>query len=309
MTRHLTRRLSHAVAALAVLSLIVFLSAHATGDPARYLLSPEAATTADYEHLKRMLGLDKPLPEQFGLFLLNAARGDLGTSIVYHRPVVDIVLERLPATLQLALTAMMVSVALGVPLGVLAAVRRNSIIDRIVTAASVTGMAAPPFWIGIMLVTLFAGHLRWLPAFGRDAEASIILPAATLSLGLIAGIVRLTRSSMVEVLASDYVRFARLKGLSDARVIWVHALKNALIPVITFAGIMLGSLLNGSIVVEQVFGWPGVGRLTLEAMTHQDFPLLQGAVLFAGSFYIISSFGVDLAYAMVDPRLRYRADV
>lgn len=305
MRRYALAKAGQAFLALLALSLIVFLSAHATGDPAKYLLSPEAATRADYERLKEMLGLDRPLIVQFGSFIFNALRGDFGISIEHRRPVIDLLAERLPATLELAFSALSVALLVGIPLGVIAALRRRSLVDRIVTGLSILSMAAPQFWIGILLISLFAAHLNLLPAFGRGDLAHLILPTLTLGLYLVAGVVRLVRSSMLDVLTSDYVRFARLKGLTEARVTWKHALKNALIPVITFAGIMLGALLNGTIVVEQVFAWPGLGRLTLEAVTERNFPLLQGAVLLSGTFYIVSALVVDLAYAWVDPRIRY----
>jgi peptide/nickel transport system permease protein len=298
------RRLAQGVVSLVALTLIVFLSAHITGDPAKYLLSPEASTQADYERLKQVLGLDRSLPEQYWLFIQHAVQGNFGTSFQYHRPVLDLIQERLPGTLQLAAAAMLLSLPLGVALGVVAALKPGSLLDRGVTLGAVLGMSAPQFWVAILLITVFAGNLQWLPAFGKSGPASLVLPTITLSLYLIAVFMRLVRSSMLETLRSGYVRFARLRGLSERRVIWKHALKNALIPVITFAGITLGALLNGTIVVEQVFAWPGVGRLMLGAVTSRDFPVLQGAVLFAGTFYIVSSLLVDLIYASVDPRIR-----
>lgn len=304
--RYIVERVVQALLALVLLSFVVFITAHATGDPARYLLPAERSTAADLEHMRLRLGLDKPLIVQYGLFLVNAAQGDLGTSFTQHRPVSELLMQRLPATIELAVTALVVSVLIGVPLGVLAALRRNSITDRLVRFSTILSMAAPHFWVGIMLITLFAAHLHWLPAYGRGGPANLILPVLTLALHLVAGMVRLTRASMLEVLDSDFVRFARMKGLSHWRVTWKHALKNALIPVITFTGIMLGALLNGTIVVEQVFAWPGLGRLTLEAVLERDFPLLQGAVLLGGFSFIVSAFMVDILYAYVDPRIRHQ---
>jgi ABC-type dipeptide/oligopeptide/nickel transport system permease component len=304
LKRYLLKRAVEAILTLVALTLVVFLSAHATGNPARYLMPPEVSNPAELERLERLLGLDRSLVEQFGLFLANAAQGNLGTSFIHNRPVLDMLLERLPATFELAATAVVAAVLIGVPLGVVAAVRRGSIIDRLVTATAILSMSVPTFWVGIMLIVLFATQLRWLPAFGRGEPAELILPAATLTLAILAGMVRLTRSSMLEILESDFIKFARMKGLSKARVTWKHALKNALLPVITFTGITLGQAFNGVTVVENVFAWPGLGRLTLDAVVERDFPLLQGAVLFGGFFFIVSAFAVDLAYAYIDPRIR-----
>lgn len=306
MKRYVLEHMIQGLLALIVLTFVVFISAHATGNPALYLVPPEHSTVDDLERAERLLGLDRPLMVQYGAFLIDAFQGDFGISIRHARPVSELLLERLPATAELAVTAMVMAVLIGVPLGVLAAVKQNSAVDRVVQVVAVFSMSAPQFWVGIMLVTLFAGFLRWLPAFGRGDPANLILPVITLTLYLFAGMVRLTYSSMLEVLDSDFVRFARMRGLSHWRVTWKHALKNALIPVITFTGIMLGALLNGTIVVEQVFGWPGLGQLTLEAVLQRDVPLLQGAVLLSGFFYIASSFLVDLTYASIDPRIRHR---
>jgi peptide/nickel transport system permease protein len=301
---YLFKRTLEALLTLVALTLLVFLSARATGNPARYLMPPEVSSPEELARLERLLGLDKSLIEQFGLFLSNAAQGNLGTSFFHDRPVLEMLLERLPATIELAATAVLAALLIGIPLGAVAAVRRGSIIDRVVSAAAILSMSIPTFWVGIMLIVLFATQLRLLPAFGRDGPAELILPVATLTLSILAGMVRLTRSSMLEVLDSDFVKFARMKGLSTWRVTWKHALKNALLPVITFAGISLGQAFNGVVVVENVFAWPGLGRLTLDAVVQRDFPLLQGAVLFGGLFFVATAFVVDLAYALIDPRIR-----
>jgi peptide/nickel transport system permease protein len=274
-----------------------------SGDPTTFLLSAEAATE-DRVALRQALGLDKSIPEQFAIYVADALQGDLGTSFTHRRPVVDVLAERLPATIELAIAAMLVSIVIGIPLGVWTAVRRGTWSDRLVQVTAIVGMSAPAFWIGIMLVTLFGGYLRWLPTYGRDGPQHLILPVVTLAFFLVASMIRLTRSSMLEVLGSEYVKFARMRGLSRSRMIWKHALKNALIPVITFAGIMLASLLNGTVVVESVFGWPGVGSVALQAVEERNFPLLQGAVLLSGFLYITTALIVDLTYAYVDPRIR-----
>lgn len=306
--RVVSRRIVEAALALLLLAFIVFMSAHATGDPVHYLLPPEASSAADVKRLSHLLGLDKPLPEQFWLFLVNAVHGNLGTSFIYSRPVGAVLWEALPATLELALVTLVFSILVGVPLGVLAAVRRGSLVDRITMGTSILSMAAPQFWIGIMLIVLFTAKLRLLPAYGYGSLSNLVLPTLTLSLTIVAGIVRLTRSSMLEVLGSDFVKFARIRGLSPTRVIFKHALRNALIPVITFAGITLGTLLNGVIVVETVFAWPGLGYRTVQAAVELDFPVLQGAVLLDGLFFIAASMIADLAYYVADPRLRDRIE-
>jgi peptide/nickel transport system permease protein len=304
MKRYLFEHVAQGMLGLLFLSFLVFVSAHATGNPALYLVPPEHSTVDDLERAERLLGLDRPLIVQYGDFLAGALQGDFGISIRYARPVSELLAERLPATVELAVVALVVAVLVGLPLGVLAAIKRNSVLDRVLQSFAIFSMSAPQFWVGIMLVTLFAGYLRWLPAFGRGEPAHLVLPVATLTLFLFAGMMRLTYSSMLEVMESDFVRFGRMRGLSPRRVMWKHALKNALIPVITFTGIMLAALLNGTIVVEQVFGWPGIGQLTLEAVLQRDIPLLQGAVLLSGFFFIVCSILVDVAYALVDPRLR-----
>jgi ABC-type dipeptide/oligopeptide/nickel transport system permease component len=304
MLGFLAKRLGQAVLTLIVLTSIVFLGQHASGDPALYYLSTEHSTQADYERLRAQLGLDKPLFVQYGTFLAKAAQGDFGVSIRYRRPVGELVRDRLPATIQLALTAMALALLVGIPMGVLAAIRRGGLIDKAATTISILWMSAPQFWVGILLLTLFAGTLKWLPSYGSGGLENLVLPAITLSLYLTAGIVRLTRSGMLEVLDSDYIRFARMKGMSERTVIWKHALRNGVIPVITFAGIMLGAMLNGTIVVEQLFAWPGIGRLAIDAVFQRDFPVLQGTVLVGGFFFVLSAYLVDILYLLVDPRVR-----
>jgi peptide/nickel transport system permease protein len=298
-------RILEAFLTLLVLTFLVFISAHATGDPARMLLPPEG-NAEELARLRRLLGLDQPLYVQFTLFVTHALQGDLGRSIVHNRPVIDMLGERLWATLTLALTAIAVSAAVAIPLGVIAAARRGGMIDKVVRAVSIVGMSAPQFWVGIILIVIFSSQLGLLPAFGYGEPADMILPVVTLGLGVAAGMIRLTRSSMLDVLHTDYVKFGRLKGLSERRVVWKHALRNAMIPFLTFAGITLGQALNGAIVVESVFAWPGVGRLTLDAVIQRNFPLLQGAVLLGGLAFILSSLFVDLLYARLDPRIGER---
>jgi peptide/nickel transport system permease protein len=287
-----------------LLSVAVFLSVQLTGDPAQYLLGPDS-TDADYEQLKRNLGLDKPLPVQYWVFLKRAAVGDFGRSPIMGRPARDVLLERFPATLQLAGAGMLLTVVVGVPLGILSAIKRGSIFDTFGKFFAVLGIATPNFWIAIMLILLFGAILGWLPTFGRGGINHFILPAFVLGWAGMAGMVRLGRSSMLDVLDSEYVKFARIKGLPERLVILKHALKNALIPLLTFGGLTLAGLLNGSVAVEVVFAWPGVGRLMLDGISRRDFPIVQATVLASGLFYIVTALIVDILYAYVNPRIRY----
>jgi peptide/nickel transport system permease protein len=304
MQRYILVRLVQAIFTLLVLSLAVFLSVHLTGDPAIYLLGPEG-TQQDYEQLKKNLGLDKPLPVQYAQFLSRAVRGDFGNSHITKQPARDTLLQRFPATLQLAGAAFLLTIVVGIPLGVLSAIKRDSFLDHFGKFFAVLGIATPSFWIAIMLILLFGAILGWLPTFGRGGIKHLILPAFVLGWSSMAGVVRLARSSMLEVLDSEYVKFARIKGLKERMVVWKHALKNAIIPVLTFSGLTLAGLLNGSVAIEVVFAWPGIGRLMLQGINQRDFPIVQATVLAAGFFYIAISLIVDILYAYVNPRIRF----
>lgn len=304
MQRYILVRVVQAIVTLLVLSLAVFLSVHLTGDPALYLLGREG-TQEDYEQLRKNLGLDKPLPVQYGVFLGNMLRGDFGNSPITGQSARDTLIERFPATLQLAGAAFLLTIVIGIPLGIWSAVKRDTIIDQFGKFFAVLGIATPSFWIAIMLILLFGAILGWLPTFGRGGIEHFILPAFVLSWSGIAGIVRLVRSSMLEVLDSEYVKFARVKGLSEKMVVYKHALKNAVIPALTFGGLTLAGLLNGSVAIEVVFAWPGIGRLMLQGINQRDFPIVQATVLASGLFYIIIALIVDILYAYVNPRIRY----
>lgn len=303
MQRYILSRVLQGVIALLALSLIIFMSVHLSGDPALLLLPPEA-TTADYEQLRENLGLDRPILIQYGTFLLNAVQGDFGHSITTRRPARDVLLERIPATLQLAAAGMLLAILMGVPLGILSAVKRDSILDKGCKLFAIAGIGAPQFWVAIMLILLFGAILQWLPTYGRGGPSHFVLPSFVLAWSIMAGMMRLARSSMLEVLDSEFVKFARVKGLTERLVIWKHALRNALIPLITFGGISLAGLLNGAIVVEVVFAWPGVGRLMLEGVAQRNFPIVEATVLTSGFFYILTSLFVDILYVYVDPRIR-----
>ena len=304
MQRYILVRLLQAIITLLILSLAVFLSVQLTGDPAIYLLGPES-TDADYEQLKKNMGLDKPLVVQYGLFLSKVVRLDFGDSHISKLPARKELFERFPATLQLAGAAFLLSMVVGIPLGILSAIKRDSIFDTLGKFFAVAGIAAPSFWLAIMLILLFGAILGWLPTFGRGGLDHLILPAFVLSWSSMAGVLRLSRSSMLEVMDSEYVKFARIKGLSERLVIYKHALKNACIPVLTFSGLTLAGLLNGSVAIEVIFAWPGIGRLMLQGINQRDFPIVQATVLAAGFFYIFTALAVDILYAYVNPRIRY----
>jgi peptide/nickel transport system permease protein len=303
MGRFILFRVLQAFATLLALSAGVFFAVSLTGDVVSFLSSPQD-TPEEVAMLRRSLGLDKPVHVQYGIFLQNLLQGDLGHSWTWGRPARDLLLERFPNTLKLAGVGFLLTLVIGIPLGIMSAVKRDSILDRAGMFLAILGMAAPQFWVGIMLILLFGAFLGWLPTFGMGGVSHYILPALALSLFLIAGMVRLTRSSMLEVLDAEYIRFARVKGLPERLVYWKHALKNALIPVLTFAGISLGGLLNGSIVVEVVFAWPGLGRLMLTAVTQRDYAVVEATVLTAGALYVFMATIVDILYAYADPRIR-----
>ena len=304
MQRYIFIRLVQAALTLWLLSLAVFLSVHLTGDPAAYLLGPELGNL-EYEQLKKNLGLDRPLIVQYGDFLADIVRADFGKSPIMGRQARDVLFERLPATLELASAAFLLSIVVGIPLGILSAVKRDTIVHNFGKFFAVLGIAAPSFWVAIMGILLFGAILGWLPTYGRGGIEHFILPAFVLGWASMAGMVRLGRSSMLEVLDSEYVKFARIKGLAERMVIYKHALKNAVIPVLTFSGLTLAGLLNGSVAVEVVFAWPGIGRLMLQGIQQRDFPIVQATVLAAGFFYVVTALFVDILYAYVNPRIRY----
>lgn len=273
------------------------------GDPVDVMLG-ETAQAADKEALRAELGLDRPVLEQYGAYLGSLARADLGRSFSYRRPVREVIAGRAPATLQLAGCALGVALLVAVPLGVLAAVRKDSALDRGSLVASLLGVSMPNFWLGPLLILLFSVHLRWLPVSGREGWASVVLPAITLGTGLAAILSRMLRSSLVEVLRSEYLTAARARGVGEGKVIWVHALRNACLPVITLLGLQLGSLLSGAVITEAVFAWPGIGTLLLQALQGRDYPLAQGCVLVISLGYLAANLLADLLYRVADPRVR-----
>jgi len=304
MQRLLLRRLMLLVPTLLGVGLLVaaFLRL-VPGDPVEIMLG-ESATPGDVAALRHELGLDQTLPAQLVGFLARAARGDLGRSITFRAPVLHVVLARYPATLELAAAALVLALAVAVPLGVLAAVRPRSLADRLVRVVSLAGVCLPSFWLGPLLVLVFSLHLEWLPVSGRGTLRHLVLPAMTLASGMTGILVRLTRTSVLAVLREDFVRTARAKGANEWRVLVVHALRNALPPVATVAALQAGALLAGAVITETIFAWPGVGRLVVQAIDARDYPLVQGCVLAIGVGYVLVNAAADLLHGLLDPRLR-----
>ncbi len=304
MRRFLLRRLVLLLPVLWGVSTLVFLVTHVIpGDPVDLMLG-ETARPAQREKLRKALGLDRPLLVQYGEYMGGLLRGDLGTSLHQKRPVAALLLERAPATAELALAAIAVTLAVALPLGVAAARRAGSIIDLAAGALAVLGASLPVFWLGPLLIIFFSIGLGWFPVSGRSGPLSLVLPAVTLGMALAAILMRMTRASLLDVLPQDYVSAARAKGLTERRVLWLHALRNACLPIITVLGLQLGAMLSGAIITETVFAWPGVGRLTIQAIAARDYPLVQGCVLFIAGIYVAANFLTDLAYAWLDPRVR-----
>ena len=304
MQRFLLRRFLISIVTVLVVSVMIFGMSRAVGDP-RVLLLDDYSTKDDWDRLGRELGLDKPYYEQYGIFVKEALKGEFGESIQQGRPAMHIILERLPATIQLGVAAFVLSLIVGVPLGILSAVKRGSLLDQFARIVALIGQSAPPFWLGIMLMFFFSVQLDWLPPFGREGPKSVILPAITLGWFYAAANQRLIRSAMLDVLDSEYIKLARAKGVSSRSIIMKHACRNALIPPLTFAGVTLGALVTGSLVTETVFAWPGLGKLAVDSLFGLDYPLLQGVVIIFTLMYVGASFLVDVLYAYIDPRIRY----
>jgi peptide/nickel transport system permease protein len=301
---YLIRRIYQAFIVFFVVTLIVFVILHLSGDPVALLL-PAASTPQMAEEMRRNLGLDKPLVVQYGLFLKNAVRGDLGISFHHGQPALKLVLERLPASLELVVATMVISLLLAVPLGVFSASRRGRWVDKSSLLGSLIGISAPPFWIGIVLILVFSVELQWLPSSGRGTWFHLILPAGSLALYRMALFIRLIRAGMLDVLTHDFIRTARAKGLNERVVIYKHALKNTLIPFVTIAGMQTGSLLAGAVVTERVFAWPGMGRLFLDAINVMDFPVIIAWALVTATIFLVVNLSVDLLYVWLDPRIRH----
>jgi peptide/nickel transport system permease protein len=304
MVAYILRRLLQSAFVIFGVACVTFLVLRLVpGDPAR-LMVPPGTSEKVVDSLRKELGTDQPLIVQFGRFLGGLLQGDLGESFRQGRPVLELVLDALPATLALASTTMLTAVLVAVPLGIAAAYRSGGILDRVILIFSLAGQSVPNFWLGVMLVLVFAIRLQWFPAIGMGGPRSIVLPTLTLALILIAILVRTVRQSMLEALNEDYVRTARAKGMPETKVVLVHALKNAAIPLVTILGLQVGFVLGGAFVVELIFDWPGVGLLALEAIRTRDFPVVQGVVILVAAVFTFANLAVDIAYAYLNPRVR-----
>jgi len=323
MKGYILKRLFHSIFVLVGISLVVFIILHLTGDPAVLLMPPDA-TKEDIENFRKLMGFNDPLflrwppweylsppwrfvtDTQYGRFFTGVLRGDFGTSFRHQQPAMRLILERMPATLQLTASAMAIAVSVAVPVGIVSAVRRNSLLDHAGMVLALLGQSMPVYWLGIMFILLFAVRLNLLPAFGAGGWQHLILPAVTLGAFSMARIARLTRSSMLEVLGQEYVRTARAKGVSEIRTVLKHGLKNAAIPVVTVIGLDMGTLLGGAVITETIFAWPGVGRLAVQAISYRDYPLVQAAVFTLALIFVIINFMVDVLYTYLDPRVAYK---
>lgn len=302
MTRFVLRRLVQTAFTAVLVSLIVFSMARLTGDPTLTLL-PAEATEQDRNFFRKQYGLDRSLPVQYLTYAGNVLRGDLGVSFRYREPALRIVMERLGATLLLAVTSMALATLVALPLGVLSAIRRGTWIDAAVRGFAALGQSTPSFWLGLVLVLVFAVELGWLPTSGRGGVQHLILPAVTLSFFTAGAVARLTRANMLEAMRSDFVRFERLSGLPESAIVLRHALRNASIPVVTFMALQFGVLLSGAVVTETVFAWPGIGLLVVDAISTRDYPVIQAAVLVTAFLILLLNLAVDLLYGWLDPRI------
>lgn len=319
MLVYLIRRIGQSLLVIAVMAVLVFLAVYAVGDPIVILANPEA-NERELAAIRARLGLDRPVWEQFGIFVWNALQGDLGTSFVYSQSALTVILERFPATMELAFVALLFSVLIGVPLGVIAGLKPDSLLGRSIMSTSILGFSLPNFWIGLMLILLFAVELRWLPASGRGETVEVLglqlsmftanglshllLPAITLSLYKASLVIRIAQAGTREVMLQDYVRFARAKGLSQRRIVFVHVLKNMMIPVVTVLGLELGSMIAFAVVTETVFAYPGMGKLLIDSINRLDRPIIVAYLMLTVFVFVVINLVVDLLYAAIDPRVR-----
>jgi len=303
--RYVLKRVLLALPVLLGVSVVVFVAIRLIpGDPAQ-IMAGQAATEEVVRQIRQSLGLDQPLPVQYLYFLRNVVRGDLGRSLFNGAPVVEELGQRFPRTVRLALASIVVASLIGVPAGILAATRHLSWLDTLVMLVALVGVSMPVFWLGLNLILVFSVRLQWVPAFGYETWRHLLLPSVTLGAASAAIVARMTRSSMLEVLGQDYIRTARAKGLAERVVVNRHALRNALIPVVTVLGLQLGTLLSGAVLTETVFAWPGIGRLLVDAVLARDYPIIQGATLLIAATFVALNLAVDLLYGLLDPRIRY----
>ena len=305
MLRYLVRRLALTIPVLLGVATLVFALIHfIPGDPAQAMLG-ETASEEDVQALRERLGLDRPLLQQYGGFLRGVVRGDLGRSLRTDEPVTQAILDRLPATLELAAAAMIVSIGVAIPLGIIAAVGRGTFVDHAATTLALAGISVPNFWLGPLLALVFAVELGWLPVSGRGTLAHLILPAISLGAALAAILARMTRASLLEELREPYVQAARARGASRMRAVLRHAFRNSLIPVVMIVGLQFGAVLAGRVITETIFAWPGIGRLLIQSIGFRDYPLVQGCILFIAVTYVGMNLLTDLVYGVLDPRIRY----
>lgn len=322
MASYALRRLGQSLFVLALMSFLVFVGVYAIGNPIELLVNPEA-DDVERARAAQALGLDKPLLVQYGIFLAHAARGDLGRSFVYNIPAIQLILERLPATLELAVSSVVIAVVIGIPLGLLAGLKPHSWVGRTIMAGSIVGFSLPTFWVGLVLIMVFSVHLGWLPSNGRGQTVSLLgvpvsfltldglkhlaMPAFNLALLQLSLLVRLTRAGTREAILQDYVKFARAKGLPMRRVVGVHVLKNILVPIVTVIGLELGSVIAFAIVTESIFAWPGTGKLLIDSINQLDRPVIVAYLLVIVAIFILINFFVDVLYSLLDPRVRLGA--
>ncbi len=304
MGKYILKRLLEIIPVLFIITIVVFFLVRVSGDPINTMLPPDAPPEAK-EELREALGLNKPLIEQYGIFLNDLAHGRFGTSLRYGQEAGEVVLEKLPATLQLAVASLIASTILGIVLGVLCARFKDTALDVFFNSLSVVGQAMPSFWIGIMLILLFGVNLGWLPVSGRGDWKNLVMPVATLSIVTSAQIIPLVRSSMLEIMHEDYIRTAKSKGLKERVIIYRHAFKNALIPVVTIMALQVPNLIGGSLITETVFAWPGLGQLLIQCINGRDMCVVQACVVFISLITIIANLAADVLYAVIDPRIRY----
>jgi peptide/nickel transport system permease protein len=304
LQRYILGRLVQSIASMVVVSMVVFALVRLSGDPIRIMAPPEASEE-DVALMRSYLGLDRPWPVQYWNFISRAVQGDFGKSVRFRRPAMELIAERYGATLELGGLAVLIVVVVALPVGVYSAVKRGTALDYIARGFAALGQAVPPFWLGLLLVLLFGVLLHLLPTSGRGTPLHVILPGITLGWFAVAGLMRLTRSSMLDVLGTEYVKLARIKGLPERQVIWKHAFKNAALPVVTFGALLFVALLNGSIIVETVFSWPGLGLLVIEAVDSRDYPIVQAVVMCLSAMYIGMNLLVDVLYAYLNPKIRY----
>ncbi|ACS84991.1 ABC transporter permease [Musicola paradisiaca] len=303
MPRYILSRIGQAVLVMFGVSLLIFYSLHLTGDPAAVMMPP-GSSQQEIDVFRHSMGFDQPLLQQYGHYLGNVLRGDLGASLRYEQPVVSLIAARIPATLLLAVAALVWSTAAGLLLGIISAVRRDSVWDLLARLLAFSGQAIPVFWLGLLLIILFSLNLHWLPSGGYGSASQLLMPAVSLGAYYMSAIARLVRASLIDVLQQEYIRTAQAKGLSQTRILFLHALRNALIPVVTVQGMYFASLLGGALVTEIIFAWPGIGRLAVQAIQNRDFPLVQAIVLLAALVFVVINLLIDLLYVVLNPRIK-----